>query len=139
MFGLFDALIGLFEALFGVLNVFFGLCLTLHLGYAGMSKGSASTLSLAACQYAGSALTCWEQPPGTLRETGRMRAGVTSIAASVLVQPLVGPAPSCTAANLDATGASALGKGCKPHLLCSYVRSRIQGPGVGGWVGWGGV
>lgn len=84
--------------------------------YAGMSKARGSTLSLLACQCAGSASTCWGQPPGIWKETGRTRAAVTSTVASVLARPLVAAAPSCTAASLAATRATALGMLLK-HIL----------------------
>ncbi len=93
----------------------------------GMSQARRSIPSSAACLCAGSALTCWGRRPGTCRGTGKMKAGMTSTAASVLDQLLGGPAPSCTAPRMAARRASALGQPSHLVLLftCS-VRSRKE-------------
>ena len=84
----------------------------------GMSQARRSILNSAACQSAGSALTCWGRQPGTCRGTGKMREATTSTAASVLVQLLGAPAPCCTAPKMVARRASALGD---PSHLCIVV------------------
>ena len=91
----------------------------------GMRQARRSILSSAACQCAGSALTCWGRRPGTSRGTGKMKQAMTSTAAFVLVRLLGAPAPCCIVPRMAARRASALGQ--PSHLLCCllvFVRKR---------------
>ena len=96
----------------------------------GTSQARRSILSSAACQSAGSALTCSGRQPGTCRGIGKMMEAMTSTAASVLVRLLGAPAPCCTAPRMAAKRASALGE--LSHFFfffyCIFVRS---GKGMG--------